>query len=193
MKSGKRCGSCVLSFVPGDVFAGIITSDDHSAYSAYHKNGLRQLCWAHLIRKFKALEDVRGSPDACRFAKCMLKEIEKLFTCWYAFLDKALTREELRQSSALIRGRMKRLCRHYQSSSDNAVVTRASQTLKNWNHLFTFIFHEGVEPTNNAAERALRFAVHGAPAVAAVVPLPAGAALHGSGLNQVPKMIDTQH
>lgn len=152
-------GSCVLSSVLGEGFAGIITSDDHSAYSFYHKNGLRQLCWAHLIRKFKALEEVRGSPDACRFAKCMLNEIEKLFICWYAFLDKALTREDLRQSSALIRGRMKRLCRHYQSSSDTAVATRAYRTLKNWNHLFTFIFHEGVEPTNNAAERALRFAV----------------------------------
>ena len=152
-------GSCVLSSVLGEAFAGIITSDDHSAYSSYHRNGLRQLCWAHLIRKFKALEEISGSPDARRFATCMLNEIEKLFTCWYAFLDEALTREELRQSSALIRGRMKRLCRHYQSSSDTAVATRACRTLKNWNHLFTFIFHEGVRPTNNAAERALRFAV----------------------------------
>jgi len=39
------------------------------------------------------------------------------------------------------------------------VATRAYRTLKNWKHLFTFISHEGVEPTNNAAERALRFAV----------------------------------
>jgi len=43
----KSRGAAVLSLVLGAAFSGIITSDDHSAYSAYHKNGLRQLCWAH--------------------------------------------------------------------------------------------------------------------------------------------------
>jgi transposase len=37
-------GAKVLREVLGDSFAGIITSDDHSAYASYHKNGLRQLC-----------------------------------------------------------------------------------------------------------------------------------------------------
>jgi transposase len=39
------------------------------------------------------------------------------------------------------------------------VQKRARRFLKNWDHLFTFLSHEGVEPTNNAAERALRPAV----------------------------------
>jgi len=149
----------VLKAILAEVFSGIITSDDHSAYRAYHKNGLRQLCWAHIIRKFKALLEIRGSPDAQRFATNMLKEIERLFICWYAFVDKAISRRQLRETTALIRGRMKRYCQQYLTSEDAAVSTRASQTLKNWDHLFTFIFHEGVEPTNNAAERALRHAV----------------------------------
>ena len=152
-------GASVLSAILGDVFPGIITSDDHSAYRAYHKNGLRQLCWAHLIRKFKALLEIRGSPDAQRFATNMLNEIDSLFICWYAFVDKAISRQQLRETTALIRGRMKRYCQQYQTSEDAAVSTRASQMLKKWKHLFTFIFHEGVEPTNNAAERALRHAV----------------------------------
>jgi len=151
-------GAAVLTSVLGQVFAGIITSDDASAYRAYHK-GIRQLCWAHLIRKFLALQEVRGSPDACAFAKLMLDEIGNLFTCWYAFADGHLSRIELRHATALIRGRMKRWCRHYKSSQDEAVRTRAVKTLENWPYLFTFIFHEGVEPTNNIAERALRFAV----------------------------------
>jgi len=54
---------------------------------------------------------------------------------------------------------MKPWCRHYKSSRDEAVCTRANKTLQNWPYLFAFIFHEGVEPTNNIAERALRFAV----------------------------------
>ena len=151
-------GAAVLTSVLGQAFPGIITSDDASAYNCYHK-GIRQLCWAHLIRKFLALQEVRGSPDACAFAKLMLDEIGNLFTCWYAFVDGHLSRVELRHATALIRGRMKRWCRHYKSSQDKAVCTRATKTLQNWPHLFTFIFHEGVEPTNNIAERALRFAV----------------------------------
>ena len=151
-------GAAVLSSVLGEAFAGIITSDDHSAYRSYH-NGLRQLCWAHIIRKFIALGEARGSPGACSFADCMLAEIDGLFTHWHAFLAGVLTREELRHTTALIRGRMKRLCLHYKSSKDEAVSTRASRTLENWSHLFTFIFHDGVEPTNNISERALRYAV----------------------------------
>jgi transposase len=152
-------GAAVVSSVLGAAFAGIITSDDHSAYRAYHKEGIRQLCWAHIIRKFIALADIRGSPDACSFATHMLSEIEKLFTHWYAFVDGVLTREELKRTTTLIRARMRRLCLHYKSSLDSAVSSRAQRTLINWDHLFTFIFHDGVEPTNNIAERALRFAV----------------------------------
>jgi transposase len=97
-------GSKVLRSTLGDSYRGVIISDDHSAYSCYHKNGLRQLCWSPLIRKFKGLKDRGSSPDA-------------------------------------------------------QVRTRARRTLKNWPHLFTFLFHEGVEPANNPAELGLRPAV----------------------------------
>jgi transposase len=151
-------GARVLTSVLGECFNGIIASDDASAYAAYHK-GLRQLCWAHLLRKFLALQEVRGSPDASAFARLMLDEIERLFTCWHAFLEGHLSRVQLRHATALIRGRMNRWCHRYRSSSDEAVATRAAKMLKNWQDLFTFIFHDGVEPTNNISERALRFAV----------------------------------
>jgi transposase len=154
--------SRVLSETIGQSFAGVIVSDDHSAYSAYHK-GLRQSRfwrdWAHMIRKLKALKDPRGSPDSYRFAKMMLREIGRIFSYWHAFCEGGLSRQELWLATALIRGRMKALCNHYRSSSDSAVQKRARRFLKNWDHLFTFLSHEGVEPTNNAAERALRPAV----------------------------------
>jgi transposase len=152
-------GAKVLKEVLGDTFDGIITSDDHSAYSAYHKHGLRQLCWAHIIRKFKGLKDGRSSPDAYRFSKNMLKEIGTIFTYWHAFPDSGCSREQLWLATALIRGRMKRYCNHYRESKDPLVRTRAKRTLKNWEYFFTFLKHEGVEPTNNAAERAIRPAV----------------------------------
>lgn len=152
-------GAKVLREVLGDTFAGIITSDDHSAYNAYHKHGLRQLCWAHIIRKFKGLKDGRSSPDAYLFSKNMLKEIGTIFTYWHAFPDSGCSRQQLWLATALIRGRMKRLCNHYRHCTDPLVQTRAKRTLANWDYLFTFLKYEGVEPTNNAAERAIRPAV----------------------------------
>jgi hypothetical protein len=152
-------GAKVLTSVLGAAFKGVITSDDHSAYSSYHKNGLRQLCWAHLIRKFKGLKDSRSSPDAYVFARNMLKEVGHIFACWHAFRKGLISRRQLLDATTLTRARMKRYCLKYQSSPDKAVRTRAKRTLKNWPHLFTFLSHEGVEPTNNASEQALRPAV----------------------------------
>jgi transposase len=152
-------GSKVLRSTLGDTYKWVITSDDHSAYSCYHKNGLRQLCWSHLIRKFKGLKDSRSSPDAYLFAKHMLKEAGHMFGCWHAFRGGHISRRQLQDATVLMRARMKRYCLKYQESSDAQVRTRAKRTLKNWPHLFTFLFHEGVEPTNNAAEQALRPAV----------------------------------
>jgi transposase len=152
-------GAKVLRSVLGDVFNGVITSDDHSAYSSYHNNGLRQLCWAHLIRKLKGLKDSRGSPDAYVFAKNMLKEVGHIFGCWHAFREGYLTRRQLLDATTLPKARMKRYCLKYRSSPDAEVRTRTKRTLDNWAHLFTFLSHAGVEPTNNAAERALRPAV----------------------------------
>jgi transposase len=152
-------GAKVVKSVLGDVFQGVITSDDHSAYSSYHKEGVRQLCWAHLIRKLKGLKDSRGSPESYVFAKNMLKEVGYILGCWHAFREGYITRRQLLDTTTLPRARMKRYCMKYLSSADAEVRTRAKRTLSNWPHLFTFLTYEGVEPTNNAAERALRPAV----------------------------------
>jgi transposase len=152
-------GAKVLRAVLGETFPGVITSDDHSAYRCYHKKGVWQLCWAHLIRKFKGLKESRGSPDAYLFAKNMLAEVGHIFACWHAFRKGLITRQQLQDATTLPRARMKRYCLKYRESPDGAVRTRAERTLKNWPHLFPFLYHEGVEPTNNAAEQALRPAV----------------------------------
>lgn len=155
----KSRGSKVLRSVLGDVFQGVITSDDHSAYASYHKDGVRQLCWAHIIRKLKALKESRSSPDAYVYARNMLKEVGHIFSCWHAFREGYISRDELLGSTTLMRARMKRYCLQYLNSPDGAVRTRAKRMLDTWPHLFTFLTHEGVEPTNNAAEREIRPAV----------------------------------
>jgi len=51
----------VLRHVLGQTYNGVITSNDHSAYASHHKDGIRQLCWAAIIRKLKALKEDRSS------------------------------------------------------------------------------------------------------------------------------------
>ena len=151
-------GATVLSTVLGSVFRGILVTDDYSAYRKYH-HGIRQLCWAHLIRKLKGIKDSRGSPDAYAFSRQMLREAGRIFTCWHAFVRVGLSRKELFDATHLIRARMKRCCRHYENSEDALVRTQARRFLKNWDHLFIFLLVEGVGPTNNTSERTIRPAV----------------------------------
>lgn len=151
-------GSKVLKKVLGETYPGIIGSDDFSAYSAYHK-GLRQLCWAHIIRKLKALQDGRSSPHASHFAKEVLADINAIFSCWHHFLDYGGTREQLLLDTAASREKINDYCDIFRLSHDPLVRTRATRILAVWDHLFTFLEHEGVEPTNNIAERAIRPAV----------------------------------
>jgi len=153
------CGAKVLREVLGDTFAGIITSDDHSAYNSYHKNGLRQLCWAHLIRKLKALKDDRSSPHAYCFARNMLKEIGTIFSRWHAFQNSGGSRDKLWLDTLPMRERMYDYCHIFRYSSDPRLQTRTKRFLANWQHLFNFLKYDGVQPTNNAAERAIRPAV----------------------------------
>ena len=51
------------------------------------------------------------------------------------------------------------LAEHHLDSPESEVQNLACALFENFEHLFTFIYHEGVEPTNNWAERALRIAV----------------------------------
>jgi transposase len=149
-------GARVLTEILGETFTGIIGSDDHSAYNCYHKHGLRQLCWAHLIRKLKALRDDGSSRFALCFAKNMLKEIGSIFAFWHVFQESGGSREQLWLATAPMRRRMYDYCDIFLDCPDQQVRTRAKRTLANWQYLFTFLMYEGVEPTNNIAERAIR-------------------------------------
>jgi transposase len=151
-------GSNVLKEIFGDEYKGILCSDMYSAYKAFHK-GVRQFCWAHIIRNFKGIKHTCRSPDAVKFSKWMLSETGRMFALWHAFKDGDLDRETLVRKSVPIRSRMSKCLQQYSTSSDRDVRKAAKSLLKHWHGLFTFLEYEGVEPTNNSAERGVRPAV----------------------------------
>ena len=54
---------------------------------------------------------------------------------------------------------MKRRLKRYMHSEEKYVRNLACKLFKRFDHLFTFIFYEGVDSTNNIAERGIRPAV----------------------------------
>ena len=137
-------------------FDGILGSDRFSVYRA-HAIMKRQLCWAHLLRNFLGLEERGGKARSLGMGG---QEIVKaVFKEWYRFREGELTRGGLRRRLAPIRLRLKQLLQRHINNSVPAASKIAKDLREYGAALWTFARVEGVEPTNNAAERAVRKAV----------------------------------
>jgi len=157
----KSRSSKVLVDVLGKVYEGILCVDRWGAYTKYHK-GVFQICWAHLKRDLRGVLKVgeaTQSHDAILFAETMEKLRKKLMAIWYRYKKGEVSRAELVKKSRPIRNAIKRSLQEYVDAEERCVRTLADNLLKRFNDLFTFILYDGVEPTNNIAERGIRPAV----------------------------------
>lgn len=152
-------GSQVLRKVLGELYDGIIICDRFSAYVKYHKDracGLIQLCWAHIIRDLKALQNELAVESDQIFAVVMRKRIGAVFRLWYAHKQGKISRPQLIAAAEPLIAEMRAFVENNQHHPTREVAKFNRQLLKRWDSLFTFIYHEGVEPTNNLAERLIR-------------------------------------
>jgi transposase len=152
----RRRSGAVVDGLLGAAFAGVVGSDRWSAYSRFPAEQ-RALCYAHLKRDFQALVD-RGA-EAEPIGRWGLAEIERLFALWYRFRAGEFGRDELRRSLIPLQARLGRLLGRGQESPDRKAAALCRELNKWWAALWTFVRVDGVEPTNNVAERALRPAV----------------------------------
>ncbi|MHB1793837.1 MAG: IS66 family transposase [Acidobacteriaceae bacterium] len=148
----------VLIHLLGAVFAGILCSDRCSAYFKYQK-GRAQLCWAHLKRDILGIQDFAKTTEAERFARDALALYAHLFRLWRKFQGNLITRDQLEKRSLRLQKDWFALAERHLDSEDRAVCDLATALFQHSDRLFTFLQYPGVEPTNNAAERALRIAV----------------------------------
>lgn len=152
-----RRGAAGLKALLGEAVEGLVSSDRWSAYLVLPLER-RQLCWAHLRRDFQAMME-RGDSGAA-VGKELLFLTEVLFGLWYKVRDGTRSRPWL---LGQVEGRLRAEVRGWLErgagcgSAKTAAVCR--EVLKLEPALWTFTRFEGVEPTNNAAERALRPAV----------------------------------
>jgi len=120
-------------------------------------NGQRQLCWSHLVRNLLGLQERYA--DESGWARQMLAQTEQLFFAWHAYKDGWFDQVALQQALLPIRLAMHQVLRAGVASPYPKIASLSRELLTQWQALWTFSRVEGVEPTNNAAERALRPAV----------------------------------
>jgi transposase len=125
----------------------IVVSDRYSGY-AHIAAEQRQVCWAHLLRDFQRIADRPGQPG--RLGRRLLALGFIMFR-W---------RERGKTSAVEFEPLQCRLRQALQAATAQPTCRRTAATcanlLKLWPALWGFISHPGVEPTNNAAEQALR-------------------------------------
>lgn len=138
----------------GTEFCGIVTSDRWWAYDLLDPEQ-RQACWSHLQRDFRFHSE--GLAAQKQFGEAGLALTRRLFETWHAFAEHH-DRRRLAHEITPVQTELRELLEHAANGSRRHRLHRrfATNLLKLWPALWTFITVPDVTPTNNAAERALR-------------------------------------
>lgn len=143
-----------LAELLGEQFEGIVCSDRWWAYDHLDPER-RQVCWEHLKRDFR--RHAEGLAEQKLFGEAGLALTGRLFVAWRAF-DQHGDRRRLAREIDPIQRELGALLQRAGRKSKRTRFHRvfANKLLKIWPALWAFATVEGVQPTNNAAERALR-------------------------------------
>lgn len=153
---GRRNREALHALLLGEP-SGVVVSDRWSAYLGVPP-GRRQLCWAHLKRDFQGMAEAAG--EAGRAGRNLVMLTGRLFRLLARVRDGTRTREWLRD---LVERTLRPLARRWLGAGaacgHAATEGKCASILGLEEAMWTFLRVGGVEPTNNAAERALRPAV----------------------------------
>ena len=135
-------------------FAGILHCDRWSGYNCF--GGLRQLCWAHLKRDFKALSEAKGTMgrigrelyDLTKQILYLRKRVRDGTLLWQTF-QRRMEPLSKRVEILLEKG----------ADSGEPLSGQCRRIFNQRQYLWTFVHDARVEPTNNLAERTIRQAV----------------------------------
>lgn len=151
----SRAGAVARELL-GPTFRGLVGSDRYAGY-AWLEIPWRQLCWAHLKRDFQKLVDRGGTAAATGTAALAIER--EMFALWHRFKQGELDRAALQREIKPLQIRLWQVLDAGVQGEDGQTAGFCAQLGKYWPALWTFIHYEGIEPTNNVAERALRPAV----------------------------------
>lgn len=147
-----RCAKVAKELL-GETFAGILVSDRWSAYS-WVDVARRQLCWAHLLRQFLGFQS--HGPEETAIGRSLELLAETMFHNWHRVRDGTMSRADFQKLMDPLRLHVLARLQEGTMCSSGLVAGRCREILSLEPALWTFVHVEGVEPTNNFAERILR-------------------------------------
>jgi transposase len=145
----------VLDELLTGAFKGVVNCDRAKMYG---KQGRLQWCWAHLKRDFQALID-HSDHQVKRLGHDLMRPTKELFRLWARCRDGTLTRRGFERLMQPIRQEIDALLLRGVFSGNAKLHGMCGPLYAHREWLWTFVDVAGVEPTNNASERALRPAV----------------------------------
>jgi transposase len=137
----------------GETFAGLLVTDRYSAYNWYPVRW-RQVCWAHLLRDFEAMRDRGGCSE--EIGDALRGQAHQMFTWWHRVRQGTLKRSSFRSYLSPLRREVERLLEAGSRCGVPKTAGTCRDILKRREALWTFVQVDGVEPTNNIAERSIR-------------------------------------
>jgi transposase len=151
-----RRGRSGLRALLGTKPRGWLCSDRWSAYGHWRRYR-RQVCWAHLKRDFQKLVD-RGRATQ-EIGEDGLELVDLVFDAWHAFRGGTRSRAWLHKEITWMRRALHEVLERGCAGTDTKAAKFCQNVMALEPALWTFVRVEGIEPTNNHAERVLRQAV----------------------------------
>jgi transposase len=137
----------------GERFWGWVVTERWSG-SSWYPPWRRQVCWAHLLRDIEAMM-ARGGPSQA-IGEAVQAQAHQMFHWWHRVRDGTLAQVSFASYMWPIRREVERLLDVGQTWGIPKTEGVCRELLKRPQALWPFVRHEEVEPTNNAAERAIR-------------------------------------
>jgi transposase len=146
-------GGKVAQELLGERFWGWLVTDRWSAYTWY-PTWRRQVCWAHLLRDIEAMSERGGGSR--EIGEALRAQARQMFQWWHRVREGTLAPASFVSYMWPVRQEVERLLEAGQTCGVPKTEGTCRELLKLRQALWTFVRHNGVEPTNNAAERAIR-------------------------------------
>lgn len=150
LRRGRDKG--VVDEVLDESFSGVLVSDFYAAYN--HYPGLKQRCWAHLLRDIHELKGLY--PEDAGLAR-WAKAVHQLYAAAKAFASPEA--RQRRRAQLRLEQRLLARCRPFLNDPlavQGKLCRRIARFIK---ELFVFVAEPVVPSENNAAERSLRHLV----------------------------------
>jgi len=132
-------------------FCGTLVSDRWGGYNFFC--GIRQICWAHLKRDFKAISEAKGAVG--QIGQELYGLAQKILKLRKRVRDGTLQWRTFQNRMKPLMDRVEQLLEKGGCDEDK-LSRKCRRIIKHREHLWTFVQDRSVEPTNNIAERIVR-------------------------------------